>query len=99
MPRQKEPQPPAPKMSASLPRVKLAYRETRELDELPGKIEALEREQVDIRNQLCAPDIYRSCPEKARALQQRLTALDEELTNHLTRWEELERKLSAGQNS
>jgi ATP-binding cassette subfamily F protein uup len=97
--KQKEPQPPAPKVSAPRPPVKLAYRETRELDELPGKIEALEREQVDIRNQLCAPDIYRSCPEKARALQQRLTALDEELTNHLTRWEELERKLSAGQNS
>jgi ABC transport system ATP-binding/permease protein len=97
--KQKEPQPPAPKLSAPRPPVKLAYRETRELDELPGKIEALEREQVDIRNQLCAPDIYRSYPEKARALQQRLTALDEELTNHLTRWEELERKLSAGQNS
>ena len=73
-------------------RVKLAYRETRELDELPGKIEALEREQADIRDQLCSPDIYRDCPEKARALQQRLTALDEELMNHLARWEELEAK-------
>jgi ATP-binding cassette subfamily F protein uup len=97
--KQKEPQPPAPKVSAPRPPVKLAYRETRELDELPEKIEALEREQVDIRNQLCSPDMYRSYPEKARALQQRLTALDEELMSHLTRWEELERKLSAGQNS
>jgi ATP-binding cassette subfamily F protein uup len=97
--KQKEPQPPAPKVSAPRPPVKLAYRETRELDELPEKIEALEREQVDIRNQLCSPDMYRSYPEKARVLQQRLTALDEELMSHLTRWEELERKRSAGQNS
>jgi ATP-binding cassette subfamily F protein uup len=98
-PRQKEPQPPAPKVSASLPRVKLAYRETRELDELPGKIEALEREQADIRDRLCSPDIYRDCPEKARALQQRLIALDEELMSQLARWEELEGKLSAGHNN
>jgi ABC transport system ATP-binding/permease protein len=97
--KQKEPQPPAPKVSAPRPPVKLAYRETRELDELPEKIEALEREQVDIRNQLCSPDMYRSYPEKARVLQQRLTALDEELMSHLTRWEELERKRSAGQDS
>ena len=99
MPRQKEPQPAVPKVPASLPRVKLAYRETRELDELPGKIEALEQEQADIRDRLCSPDIYRDCPEKASALQQRLAALEEELMSQLARWEELEGKLSAGLNN
>jgi ATP-binding cassette subfamily F protein uup len=97
--KQKEPQPPAPKAPASLPQVKLAYRETRELDELPGKIEALEQEQADIRGWLCSPDIYRNSPDKVRALEQRLTSLDEELMSHLTRWEELEEKRAPGQNT
>jgi ATP-binding cassette subfamily F protein uup len=97
--KQKEPQLPATKAPASLPRIKLAYRETRELDELPGKIEALEQEQADIRGQLCSPDIYRNSPDKVRVLEQRLTSLDEELMSHLTRWEELEEKRASGQNN
>ena len=97
--KQKEAQPPPPKAPASLPRVKLAHRETRELDELPGKIEALEQEQADIRDRLCSPDIYRNSPDKVRALEQRLTSLDDELMAHLTRWEELEEKRAPGQNN
>ncbi|HEV7929755.1 MAG TPA: ATP-binding cassette domain-containing protein, partial [Nitrosospira sp.] len=96
--KQKEAQPP-PAKTASLPRVKLAYKETRELKELPEKIEALEREQAEIREQLCSADIYRNFPDKARALDQRLTALDEELMSHLVRWEELEEKLPPGHSN
>jgi ABC transport system ATP-binding/permease protein len=97
--KQREPQPSTPKAPSSLPRVKLAYRETRELDELPGKIEALEQEQAEIRERLCSPEIYRNSPDKVRALEQRLTSLDEELISHLTRWEELEEKLASGHSN
>jgi ATP-binding cassette subfamily F protein uup len=96
--KQKEVQPP-PVKTTSLPRGKLAYKETRELDELPGKIEALEQEQADIRDRLCSPDIYRNSPDKVRALEQHLTSLDEELMSHLTRWAELEEKRAPGQNN
>jgi ATP-binding cassette subfamily F protein uup len=41
------------------------------------------------------PDIYRDSPEKAAALQGRFNAIEEELTNCLSRWEELEVKNSA----
>lgn len=76
-------------------RIKLDYKETRELDELPRKIDALEREQVDISRQLCSSDIYRDEPEKAGALQRRFSAIEGELMDHLARWEELEAKRSA----
>jgi ATP-binding cassette subfamily F protein uup len=94
---------PAPKPSQPVPlkaqistsSVKLGYKETRELEELPGKIELLEKEQAQVTQQLCLPDIYRDSPEKAAALQRRFTAIEEELTNCLSRWEELEVKNSA----
>lgn len=94
-PASKPSQPVPLKTRASAPPVKLGYREIRELEELPGKIELLEREQAEVTRQLCLPDIYQDSPEKAAALQQRFTAIEEELTNCLTRWEELEVKSSA----
>ncbi|SEK97385.1 ATP-binding cassette domain-containing protein [Nitrosovibrio tenuis] len=73
-------------------RVKLGYKETRELDELPAKIEILEREQADITCQLSSSNIYRDSPQRARNLQERFAALEDELTHYLVRWEELEAK-------
>lgn len=83
---------PMEKMQESAVRVKLGYNEVRELDGLPSKIEALEREQTDIARQLCSPAIYRDCPDEARALQGRLAVIEAELLSHLARWEELEAK-------
>ncbi|KIO48798.1 ATP-binding cassette domain-containing protein [Nitrosospira sp. NpAV] len=83
---------PMEKMQESAVRVKLGYNEMRELDGLPSKIEALEREQADIARQLCSPAIYRDCPDEARALQGRLAVIEAELLSYLARWEELEAK-------
>ena len=41
------------------PKRKLSYKEQRELDELPKRIEALETEQAELNKQLADPDIYR----------------------------------------
>ncbi|ABB75987.1 ATP-binding cassette, subfamily F, uup [Nitrosospira multiformis ATCC 25196] len=91
-----KPSQPAPlKAYVPPPSVKLGYKETRELEELPGRIELLEKEQAEVSRQLCLPNIYRDSPEKAAVLQRRFTAIEEELTNCLTRWEELEVKNSA----
>ncbi|HEY6043647.1 MAG TPA: ATP-binding cassette domain-containing protein, partial [Nitrosospira sp.] len=77
-------------------RAKLGYKETRELDELPEKIDVLEREQADITRRLSLPDIYRDNPDQARILQERYAALEGELMDYLARWEELEAKRAAG---
>lgn len=77
-------------------RVKLGYNEARELDELPSKIEILEREQVDVTRRLCSPSIYHDCPDEARSLQERLAIIETELMKYLARWEELEAKCPAG---
>ena len=73
-------------------RIKLDYKEIRELDELPQKIELLEREQAAITRQLGTADFYLNQPEKARSLHERFAGIEEELMNCLARWEELEAK-------
>lgn len=73
-------------------RIKLDYKEIRELDELPQKIELLEREQAAITCQLDTADFYLNQPEKARSLHERFAGIEEELMNCLARWEELEAK-------
>ncbi len=72
--------------------VRLNYKEMRELDGLPGKIEALEHEQAAITHQLSLPDLYRNTPEKAGPLQKRFATIEKELLDCLARWEELEQK-------
>ncbi|SEP40915.1 ATP-binding cassette domain-containing protein [Nitrosovibrio sp. Nv6] len=89
-----KPQQPVSKIHESAGRAKLSYKETRELDELPGKIEILEGEQAAITRQLCLPDIYRDDPEKTRVLQERAAFIESELMDYLARWEELEAKRS-----
>jgi ATP-binding cassette subfamily F protein uup len=68
---------------------KLSYKEQRELESLPGKIEQLETEQSNLRVQLSDPDIYIKDPLGAAALHQRDAAIDEELMICLERWEAL----------
>lgn len=73
-------------------RSKLGYSEARELEELPGRIELLEREQAEVMRQLCSSEIYRDRPDEARTLQARSAAIEEDLMGCLLRWEELEAK-------
>ncbi|MBA4143338.1 MAG: ATP-binding cassette domain-containing protein [Nitrosospira sp.] len=80
------------KERSSAVRSKLNYKEARELDELPAKIEILEQEHAGITRELCSGDIYSGRPERARELQQRLAILEEELVSYLARWEKLEEK-------
>jgi ATP-binding cassette subfamily F protein uup len=71
---------------------RLSFKEVRELDALPGKIAALEREQSEITAQLGDADIYRDESGKVHALQQRYSAIENELMESLARWEVLEAK-------
>ncbi|HQR50753.1 MAG TPA: ATP-binding cassette domain-containing protein [Methylophilaceae bacterium] len=71
---------------------KLSYKEQRELEALPDKIEALETEQGDINATLSNGDLYRSDPQRVKALQARLTVIEQEIELALARWEALERR-------
>jgi ATP-binding cassette subfamily F protein uup len=70
---------------------KLGYKEQRELDALPGRINALEQEQQAIGRRLADNATYSGDPAEVLRLNQRFAAIDEELTACLVRWEELER--------
>jgi ATP-binding cassette subfamily F protein uup len=72
---------------AAAPRSKLSYKEQRELDALPARIEALEAEQAQLAAQLASSDIYVQEPQKVPALQARHDAIDAELMAALERWE------------
>jgi ABC transport system ATP-binding/permease protein len=71
------------------PRQRLSYKEGRELAALPERIAALEREQAEISALLADPALYREAGTRAQQLQRRFTAIEQELTQALERWEEL----------
>ena len=87
-----EPRPsprPSPKGEGERRR-KLTYNESRELEALPAKLEALEREQSEIAARLADPATYQDRTIDVRAMNQRHEAIEAELTTLLARWEELE---------
>ncbi|MDQ7011058.1 MAG: ATP-binding cassette domain-containing protein [Mariprofundaceae bacterium] len=71
-------------------RSKLSYKEQRELDALPGEIEAMESEKAEIEARFCDPDYFSKNTGGFRKDQQRLSELEEKLTDAYARWEELE---------
>jgi ATP-binding cassette subfamily F protein uup len=76
---------------AAAPRpVKLSYREQRDLDALPARIEALEAEQKVLEAQLADPANYQGGGDAVRALRERFDAIESELLEALERWEALE---------
>jgi ATP-binding cassette subfamily F protein uup len=78
----------APAPAAAKPR-KLSYKEQRELDELPGRIEKLEAEQVSLATLLADADAYTRDPKGVAAAQARVALIDDELLVAMERWEGL----------
>lgn len=75
---------------------KLSYKDQRELDLLPGKIEQLEAEQQTLQQQLADPAMYRERAAEAAALSSRLATLDAELQQAYARWEALDAQVNGG---
>jgi len=71
---------------------KLSHKEARELEELPKRIEVLEREQIDIAAHLADGTLYRSDTKRAKQLQARSEEIGAEVLVAMQRWEELERR-------
>ena len=66
---------------------KLSYKEQRELDGLPARIEALELEQKELAALLGSADFYADDPARVEQAQMRVAQIDDELTEALERWE------------
>ncbi len=69
---------------------RISYRERKELEVLPGRIEALESEKAGLEGELADPALYRAGGGRIAELQRRLHALEEELATAYARWEDLE---------
>ena len=80
----------APAETAAPKKVKLSYKEQRELEELPKQIALLEDEQSAITAQLNSPDFYKNSPGDARRINERYAEIDELLLELLDRWERIE---------
>jgi ABC transport system ATP-binding/permease protein len=70
-------------------KAKLSFKEQRELDGLPAKIEALETEQAAIAARLADGSIYTKEPLQVPVLNARHAAIDDELMAAMERWEKL----------
>ena len=81
---------PPRRAEAASPRVgKLSYNEKRELESLPGRIDALEGELAKIRDELSDGALYRADPARAKLLGDRLPIAESELEAAVDRWAEL----------
>jgi ATP-binding cassette subfamily F protein uup len=74
---------------AALPK-KLGFKEQRELQALPARIEALEAEQAAITARLASAELYTDEPQRVAELQARYAQIDDELSQALERWEALD---------
>ena len=86
--------------AASLPRnakrkaERLGYKEQRERQELPARIESLEKEIAALNATLCDKDLYQKSPATFDAAMKRLPKAEAELETVFTRWAEIEERAS-----
>ena len=75
--------------SAQPQKKKLSYKEQRELDQLPQRIEALEEEQATLQQAVNQSDFYKQSKEDVAATLERLEKINHELEGCYQRWEQL----------
>ncbi len=71
-------------------RARLGFAQQRELEALPGRIEALEAEQTQLSERLAQPEIYRRDASEPSRVHARLAELASELEAAYARWAALE---------
>jgi ATP-binding cassette subfamily F protein uup len=88
--------PPKANVKADTPKAKssakLSFKEQKELEDIPLRIEKLEREQEELVAALGAGNLFRDNPAHAKQLQERGAVIEDELLQLMARWEALEGK-------
>jgi ATP-binding cassette subfamily F protein uup len=80
----------APKPATPPQRKKLSNKEQRELERLPGEIEALEARQAELNAAIHRPDFYRQDRVQVDATLAELGTVESRLEASYARWEELD---------
>jgi ATP-binding cassette subfamily F protein uup len=81
----------APAASPLTPKPKKrTFKEERELEALPARIEGLEAEKVNLHDTMASPDFYKTAGSRVAEVTARLAAIDAELEAAYNRWAELE---------
>ncbi len=88
---------PAPAPVRKAERIKLSFKETRELEALPAELEALEAEQAALAAAMSSPDYHKRSPEEMRADGERAITVERLLEEKFERWAMLEEKAKAAQ--
>jgi ATP-binding cassette subfamily F protein uup len=86
--------PPASRPPAARP-ARLSYKESRELESLPARIEALEAEQAGLVARMSDAAYHRQDAAQLRVDRERLAAIEAELPSAYDRWLELEARVGA----
>jgi len=88
-----EPAAPSREKPKARPResTKLGYKEMRELETLPQRIEAMEAEHAELYAGMSDPDFYKKGKEEIARVQARLEELDNSIEHAYARWEALEK--------
>ncbi|WP_410567790.1 ATP-binding cassette domain-containing protein [Acinetobacter sp. H1(2024)] len=75
---------------SNVKKMKLSYKDQRELEQLPAEIEKLEVEQAELSDKLADGSWFVSDADAATQASQRLAEIEELLLEKLERWDELE---------
>lgn len=81
---------PAKQSSESPKARKLSYKDQRELEQLPARIEALEQEQAALQDEVNSPTFYKQSAAEVSARLARLEIVGKELETAFERWQSLE---------
>ena len=87
-----KPAPAAKAESRPAARVRLSYKEQRELEQLPGELEALEREQAELMQRMSGADYHRQGVAQLKADRERAAEIEALLAGKFERWAELDAK-------
>lgn len=74
----------------SAPAKKLSFKEQRELEQLPERIEQLETLQADLTTQIGSAEFYKQSQDKVSEALERLKTTEDELAQAYARWDELD---------
>ncbi|MBI5888693.1 MAG: ATP-binding cassette domain-containing protein [Deltaproteobacteria bacterium] len=77
--------------------LRLSFKEERELEEMPERIDAIEAEQKALFETTSNPDFYKQGPQKAAEANARMQEIEQKLKAACKRWEELEAVKAAGE--
>jgi ATP-binding cassette subfamily F protein uup len=84
------PKPETPAPEPRKPAKKLSYKDQRELDQLPARIEQLELEQAALHARLADPAFYQRDPAAFKQVGTRIQEIEAALAEAYARWEQLE---------